>query len=293
MEYIEARTILMKTKTREWFGTDYTMNVYKGCHHGCVYCDSRSECYQIDQFDQVRGKTSASQLLNQELQSKRQKGVVGAGSMSDPYNYFERQELLTRQSLELFNHHGFGVSLATKSELVTRDIDLFQALKIHSPVAISLSFCTVDEQLGQKLERYVSPPSKRLSALEKLSAAGIYTGVMLMPVLPYLTDSWPIVESVIKSAYERGARYVYPLFGMTLRDRQRDYYFAFLKKYYPEKLRLYKKVYDNQYYCQSPNHQKLEQRMKELCDKLNVSMTMSSIIRDYQEPYQVEQGQLF
>lgn len=213
--------------------------------------------------------------------------------MSDPYNYFERQELLTRQSLDLFNQHGFGVSLATKSELVTRDIDLFQSLQAHSPVAISLSFCTIDEQLGRKLERRVSPPSKRLAALETVSEAGIYTGVMLMPMLPYLTDSWPIVKAVITAAYERGARYVYPLFGMTLRDRQRDYYFTFLKKYYPEKLRLYKKVYGNQYYCQSPNHQKLELEMTELCDKLNLSMTMSSIIRDYQEPYQVEQGQLF
>lgn len=293
MDYVSAKVILMKTKTKEWFGTDYSMNLYKGCHHGCVYCDSRSECYQIDGFDQVRGKAKSSQLLNQELQSKREKGVIGAGSMSDSYNYFERKELLTREALELFDYHGFGVSLATKSDWVTRDIELFQAIQKHSPVNLSLSFCTVDDALGKQLERNVSLPSQRLLALEKLSEAGIYAGAMLMPVLPYLTDSWPLIEAVIEQASQRGARYVYPLFGVTLRDRQRDHYFAFLDKYYPEKLALYKKNYGNRYYCPSQNQAELTSRLKELCNKHGVVVEMTGIVKDYQAPYKVEQGLLF
>ncbi len=292
MDYIPTNSILMKTRTRDWFGTDYTMNLYKGCHHGCVYCDSRSDCYQIDEFDKVRGKGFASELLNQELQSKREKGVIGAGSMSDPYNYCEKRELLTRKSLELC-HHGFGMSLATKSELVTRDIELFQAIQAHSPVNISLSFCTVDDHLGKQLERHVSLPSNRLAALEKLAKAGIYTGVMLMPVLPFITDNWQRIKEVIVKASQSGAKYVYPMFGMTLRDRQRDHYYAFLATYYPEKLSSYQKVYGNQYYCDSPNHQELSIKLKELCHELGLSVTMSSIISGYQRQYYVEQGQLF
>ena len=123
MEFIEAKTILQRaTHGEEWFGIDYNMNLYKGCCHKCIYCDSRSNCYQVEDFDRVRAKKDEIEILNRELKSKRKKGVIGIGAMSDTYNPFEKQYEITRQSLELISYYNFGVSIETKSNLIVRDI---------------------------------------------------------------------------------------------------------------------------------------------------------------------------
>ena len=125
MEFIEAKTILQKaTHGEEWFGIDYNMNLYKGCPHKCIYCDSRSNCYQVEDFDRVRAKKDEIEILNQELKSKRKKGVIGIGSMSDTYNHFEKEYKITRKALELISYYNFGVSIETKSNLIVRDIDI-------------------------------------------------------------------------------------------------------------------------------------------------------------------------
>ena len=124
MEYNPAKTIVTKTKSSAWFGIDYNMNIYKGCCHGCIYCDSRSECYQIQDFDRVRAKENALLIIRDDLRRKVRKGVVGTGAMSDPYNPFEKELLLTRHGLELADAFGFGVSVATKSTLMLRDTDV-------------------------------------------------------------------------------------------------------------------------------------------------------------------------
>jgi DNA repair photolyase len=122
MEFIPAKTIISGySEGNLWFGDNYNMNIYKGCCHGCIYCDSRSECYRIDDFDQVRAKDNALALIARELRSKRRKGVVGTGAMSDPYNLYEKEYRLTRGALELIDANGFGASIATKSDLVTRE----------------------------------------------------------------------------------------------------------------------------------------------------------------------------
>lgn len=126
MEFIPAKTIVTKTKSDEWFGTDYNMNIYKGCNHGCIYCDSRSDCYRIDNFDKVRAKDNAIQIIENELSRKRKTGVIATGSMSDPYNSYERKYELTRKALEIINRFGFSVSIATKSDLIIRDIDILK-----------------------------------------------------------------------------------------------------------------------------------------------------------------------
>lgn len=293
MKMITAKAILMKSRTDEWFGTDYTMNLYKGCHHGCVYCDSRSDCYQIESFDEVRGKEYGIETLSRELTQKRLKGVVGTGSMSDPYNFFERKERLTLQALELFDHFRYGVSVATKSDLVTRDSQLLARIATHSPVNVSLSMSTADDGLARKIERSVSTPSQRFEAIRQLAADGIYTGILLMPVLPYLTDDWATIETIIMMAADAGAKYIYPLWGMTLRDRQKEHYFLFLKRYFPELVSLYKQTYGHRYFCEIQNQTEIKMKFQKLCREIGIEYRMDKIIENYQMPYQAIQGTLF
>ena len=233
MEYIPAKTILHRSKSTQWFGTDHTLNLYRGCCHGCIYCDSRSACYGIESFDRVRAKQDALRILRDELRRKVKPGFVSMGAMSDPYNPFEERELLTRHALELLDAYGFGAAAATKSDLIARDIDLFQSIQSHSPVVCKITVTTVDEALAAKVEPGAPSPERRLAALKKLSDAGVCAGVLLMPVLPFLEDSWEQVDGVLERAAQAGARFVYPAFGMTMRDGQREYFLQRLEELYP------------------------------------------------------------
>ena len=200
MNTIPAKTIITKKKDSSWFGTDYNMNIYKGCCHGCIYCDSRSDCYHIDDFDTVRIKENALTIIEEELRKKSVTGVVGTGAMSDPYNPFEQKYQLTRQALEYIDRYHFGISIATKSDLITRDIDILQRIKEHSPVICKITVTTIDDALCRKIEPNVCVSSKRLNAVRMLSEAGIFTGILMMPLLPYLSDTSENVLSIIRSA---------------------------------------------------------------------------------------------
>lgn len=157
---IEAKQILSPwSDGNSWFGSNYHMNVYRGCSHGCIYCDSRSDCYRIEDFDQVRAKANVLEPLATELRSKRRKGIVATGAMSDPYNPWEERLGLTRSALELFQKHGFGASLLTKSDLIVRDIDTLLKIKEHSPAVAKLTITTYDDELAEKLERRTAVPS--------------------------------------------------------------------------------------------------------------------------------------
>ena len=134
MGTFSVKTILQKNKSTEWFGSEYNMNLYRGCSHGCIYCDSRSDCYHVDDFERVRAKENCLKILRDELQRKVKSGIVGTGAMSDPYNPYEVSEQLTRHSLELIDAYGFGVSVLTKSALIKRDIDIYESIAEHSPV---------------------------------------------------------------------------------------------------------------------------------------------------------------
>jgi DNA repair photolyase len=159
MEYISAKTIVTSTKNSAWFGVEYNMNIYKGCCHGCIYCDSRSDCYRLDDFDRVRTKENALSIIRDELRRKSKTGVVGTGAMSDPYNPFEEELQLTRHSLELINAYKFGVAIATKSPLVTRDIDILRNIKEHSPTLVKITITTVNDELCKKIEPNVAVSS--------------------------------------------------------------------------------------------------------------------------------------
>lgn len=280
MEYIPAKTILQRNKSTQWFGTDHTLNLYRGCCHGCIYCDSRSDCYGIEGFDQVRAKQDALRILRDELRRKVKPGFAGMGAMSDPYNPFEKTELLTRHALELLDAYGFGAAVATKSDLIVRDIDLFQSIQSHSPVVCKITVTTVDNDLAAKVEPGAPSPGRRLAAVKTLSSAGVFTGVLLMPVLPFLEDSWEQIDGVLEGAAAAGARFVYPAFGMTLRSGQREHYLCRLEQLFPGQglAQRYRARYGGRYECASPRAAELWDRFRRRCGELGVLCEMKHII---------------
>lgn len=293
MEYIPAKTIVTKTKNSSWFGTDYNMNIYKGCCHGCIYCDSRSSCYRIEHFDQVRAKENALMIIRDDLRRKVKTGVVMSGSMSDPYNPFEKEMKLTRHALELIDAFGFGAAVATKSSLVTRDIDLFQSIREHSPVLLKVTITTADDGLSRILEPGAPISSERFEAVRRLSEAGLFTGILLMPVLPFITDQEENIRKITELARAAGAKYIYAAFGVTLRENQREYYFEQLRKFAPELVETYVRRYGTQYQCPSPAAGKLYRVFASECRSAGLHYTMNDIVMAYKRGYEYEQLSLF
>ena len=231
MEETQARHILYRKKDTGWFGSDYNFNLYRGCPHGCIYCDSRSQYYGITDFSKVRVKKDALSILHTEFRSCRKTGVVATGSMSDPYNPMERQYEFTRSALKLLDAYGFGTAIATKGSLVTRDIDVLSSIQSHSPVIVKITVTTPQDELSRWIEPCAPSSSQRLEALHTLSKAGIFAGILLMPVLPFLEDREEDIKILVKLCAEKGAKFIYPYFGVTLRDRQREYFLAKVREY--------------------------------------------------------------
>lgn len=295
MEYIPAKTIVTKTKDSAWFGIDYNMNIYKGCCHGCIYCDSRSDCYRIDRFDTVRTKQDALQIIRDDLRRKVKTGVVGTGAMSDPYNPFERELQLTRHALELIDAFGFGAAIATKSTLMTRDIDILESIKEHSPVLCKVTITTAEDELSKKVEPGAPLSSERFAMIEQLSSKGIFAGILLMPVLPFLEDSKENVLAIVKRAHESGAKFIYAAFGMTLRNNQKEWYFDRLEELFPGQglPERYMKQYGNAYNCSSPKARSLWKLFTEECQKYGILYDMKDIVHAYRREYQITQLNLF
>jgi len=294
MEYIPAKTIISGyAHNNNWFGINYNMNIYKGCNHGCIYCDSRSECYYVEDFDRVRAKGNALGIISRELRSKRRKGVVGTGAMSDPYNPFERQLELTRGSLDLINRLGFGSSIATKSDLVVRDIDILQKIQTHSPVIVKVTVTSCDDQLAKKVEQNAVASSRRFAAVKSLTDSGIFAGILMMPVLPFIEDTEENIKGVLRRAHESGARFVYTSFGVTLRQNQRDWYYDKLDEKFPGVKQKYIRQFGDSYVCDSPRLKELKVVFKEECKRLGLLYGMKQIIAAYRQGYEDRQLPLF
>ncbi|MEG0592447.1 MAG: radical SAM protein [Coprobacillus sp.] len=282
MQTILAKTILTKNKYPDaWFGNDYNMNLYRGCHHGCIYCDSRSDCYQNYDFDNVKLKENVIEILSKELRSKRFKGVVGIGAMSDSYNRFEESQQITRQALTLIRDYHFGVSLETKSDLVVRDIDLFLDIQKCNDVIIKMSITCADDYLSSLIEPNVSVSSKRFAAIKKISDAGIFTGVLLHPLLPFITDNDENIKEIVRLSYEAGAKFVNCFFGVSLRDGQREYFYSQLDKKFPDLKEKYIKRYGQKYLCKSKNISHLRYIFEKECKKYGLLYKMEDIINAY------------
>lgn len=284
MEFIKAKTILSKVKYgNEWYGIDYNMNLYKGCSHGCIYCDSRSNCYHIDNFDIVRGKENALLILEKELAKNRQKGIIGIGSMSDTYNPKELKYEQTRGALKLISKYGFGVSIDTKSDLILRDIDLLKEINDKNDVIVKFTITTPNDELAKIIESNVCVSSKRFEAIKTLTSSGIFTGIMLNPVLPFITDNENDIKKLVRLAYVSGAKFIHTYMGMTLRENQRDYYFDKLDKHFIGLKQKYIKYYGESYNCTSLNYKKLYKVFTDECDKYGILYQMNDIIAAYKK----------
>lgn len=294
MEFIDAKTIVSSySDNNNWFGNNYNMNIYKGCNHGCIYCDSRSDCYQIEDFDRVRAKKDALQIIERDLAKKRKKGVVGTGAMSDPYNPFEKKYELTRGALKLIDKYNFGVSLITKSSLVVRDIDIIKKIQEHSPVLVKITVTTASDNMAKKIEPNVSSPSDRFEALKALTDNGIYAGILLMPVLPFIEDTLQNILAIIRKAHRNGAKFIYPAFGVTLRQNQRIHFYNKLDEHFPGMKQRYIKQFGYKYSCGSPRANELWELFKTECNRLNITYKMKDIISEYKSGYYYNQLSLF
>ena len=295
IETIPAKTIVHRVKDPSWFGCEYNMNIYRGCPHGCIYCDSRSACYQNGDFDRVRCKADALRLIRDDLNRKVHTGVVMTGAMSDPYNPYERTECLTRHALELLNAYGFGVAIATKSDLIVRDIELLQEIGSHSPVLCKLTITTGKDDLARLIEPHVTSPSGRFVAIERLSSSGIFTGVLMMPLLPWITDDEENVRTVVKRASEAGARFVYPAMGLTMREGQREYLYQKLEENFPGQglCERYRRQYGNRYRCSVPHANRLFRLFEEECHRYGLLYRMPEIVRAYRQSDHIRQTTLF
>lgn len=284
MDYdlIRAKKIMSPVKDNGWwFKYDYNINIYRGCSHGCIYCDSRSECYGIDNFDKIQVKENAIELLQTEVAKKRKKGIVGFGSMSDPYNPIERELQMTRHALEILCDNGFGVCIFTKSDLILRDLDILKEINRFNSVLICITVTTADDKLCKIIEPNVMPSSARLRAVKVLSEAGIFVGITMMPILPFVNDNAESIEILIEKSYECGAQFIYPMFGVTMRANQREYFYNKIDEYFPHLSDKYKSRYGNNYYCAIPDTKIVEKQFSIRCREKAIPYDMKTIIEGY------------
>lgn len=284
MQFVKTKTILTKVKNGDyWFGIDYNMNLYRGCSHGCIYCDSRSNCYHIENFDMVRGKENALSILEQELSKKREKGVIGIGAMSDTYNPNEFKYEETRNALKLISKYDFGVSIDTKSDLIVRDIELLKKINTKNNVIIKFTITTPHDELSKIIEPHVCVSSKRFKAMKRLSDNGIFVGILMNPILPFITDKEEDIKELVRLASIHGAKFIHTYMGMTLRENQREYYFDKLDMSFPGLKEKYKKYYGNWYDCTVFNSKKLYKVFTDECDKYGILYNMKDIITAYKK----------
>lgn len=263
----------------DFFQADWNMNLYRGCCHGCIYCDTRSVCYRVEDFEHVQPKQNALHILEEELRGKRRTGLVSMGAMSDPYNPLEKTLCLTRGALELLRRYRFGASFTTKSALCARDAELLAAIARHAPVRAQITITCAEDDLCRRIEPHVSPSSERFEALRALSAAGVYAGVWLNPVLPFLTDTPENILGVVQKSAEAGAKFVVCFFGMTLRTGNREYYFDALERDFPGVRQKYLTTFVNAYECDTPQAEELFRLFRAECERLGLAWRFGDINR--------------
>jgi DNA repair photolyase len=268
---IKAKVLLTHVPQPDpWFGLRYNMNLYRGCQHQCIYCDSRSECYRIENFADILIKVNALELLEKELSRKRVIGTIGTGSMNDPYMPLEAKINLTGRALELIAQNHFPVHVITKSALVTRDLEILERIN-RTFAVVSFSITSANDDLASVVEPGASRPSERFRAMKEISSAGIPTGVLMMPVLPFIEDDHHNVAQIVSLAKENGASYILPSFGVTLRDRQRAYYYSKLDVHFPGIRKQYETKFKENYFAPISNIATFTTYFQELCTKHRLS----------------------
>ena len=261
MHFVEAKGILHNK------GGYHGMNIYRGCTHGCIYCDSRSLCYQFThKFEDIEVKKNAPELLEQALKSKRAKCMIGTGSMSDPYMHCETELRLTRKCLEIIHKYGFGAAIQTKSDRILEDIDLLDAINKNAKCVVQVTLTTYDDELCSILEPNVCNTKKRIEVLEEMQKRGIPTVVWLTPILPFINDTEENITKILSECVRVGVKGIICFgMGLTLREGDREYFYEALDKHFPRLKERYIKTFGNAYEVPSPNSGKLMQLLKTTC----------------------------
>lgn len=263
MHFVTAKSLLTRSNG---------MNLYRGCAHGCVYCDSRSVCYQFTHaFEDIEVKQNAPELLEEILRKKRKRIVISTGSMSDPYQPCERELKLTRRCLELIEKYSFGASVITKSDLVLRDIELFDSINRKAKGVLQMTLTIADDRLSRLLEPNVCTTSRRYEVLKKFQERNIPAVVWMTPILPFLTDTEENLRTILAYCFDAGVKGIV-LFnaGLTLRDGDREYYYRALDRHFPGLSDEYRKRYGNAYEVNSPDSEKLMRIFRSECEKHGV-----------------------
>ncbi len=260
MHFVEAKGIL---------SSNNGMNIYRGCTHGCIYCDSRSKCYGFKhEFEDIEVKINAPQLLEKALKSKRKKCMIGTGAMCDPYLHIEENLKLTRKCLELIDQYEYGVAVQTKSTRVLRDMDLLKSINDKTKAVVQMTMTTYDETLCKILEPNVSTTKERFETLLQFKEAGIPTVVWLTPILPFINDTEENIRGILEYCVEAGVKGIICFgMGVTLRDGDREYFYKALDKHFPGIKNKYIRTYGNAYDIPSPNNENLLEIFKEVCVK--------------------------
>ena len=261
MHFVDAKGIL--TSNNGMHG----MNIYRGCSHGCIYCDSRSKCYQFTHpFEDIEVKLNAPELLEKALKSKRKKCMIGTGAMSDPYMHCEEALGLTRQCLEIIKKYEFGLAIQTKSDRILRDIDLLDEINRVAKCVVQITLTTYDDDLCQILEPNVCNTKRRIEVLEEMQKRGIPTIVWLTPILPFINDTEENVTSILEECARVGVKGIIDFgMGLTLREGDREYYYAALDKHFPGMKQRYIQRYGNSYELPSPNAKALLGILRRIC----------------------------
>ncbi|MDD5823099.1 MAG: radical SAM protein [Firmicutes bacterium] len=287
MHFVEVKGILSSKNG---------MNIYRGCSHGCIYCDSRSKCYGFThEFEDIEVKANAPELLEHALRTKRKKCIIGTGSMCDPYLHIEEELNLTRRCLELINQYGYGVTVLTKSARVLRDLDLLQSINEKSKAVVQMTLTTFDEDLCRILEPNVSTTYERFEALMEFKRAGIPTVVWLSPILPFINDTEDNINGILDYCIEAGVKGIICFgMGLTLREGNREYYYRALDRHLPGLKEKYARVYGNAYELNSPNNRQLMRIFEKRCAENGILSRPDECFSYLQEfPLKYEQMSLF
>lgn len=287
MHFVDAKGIL---------SAQNGMNLYRGCTHGCIYCDSRSKCYNFTHsFEDIEVKQNAPELLEQALRSKRKKCMIGTGAMCDPYMHCEEQLQLTRRCLEIIDKYEYGVAIQTKSNRILRDLDLIKSIHKKSKAVVQMTLTTYDENLCKILEPNVCTTKERFEALKVFRDNGIPTMVWLSPILPFINDTRENIEGILNYCIEAKVHGIICFdMGVTLREGDREYFYAALDKYFPGMKGKYHKKYGYAYEIPSENSRELMELFRETCEKHDIIHDVQKCFGYLHEfPEQFEQMTLF
>lgn len=290
MHFVNAKGILTGN------GGHYGMNIYRGCSHGCIYCDSRSRCYQFThRFEDIEVKQNAPELLEKALKSKRKKSMIGTGAMSDPYIHCEEKLKLTRKCLEVILKNGLGVAIQTKSDRILRDIDLLDEINRSAKCVVQMTLTTYDDELCQILEPNVCNTRRRIEVLEKLQKRGIPTIVWMTPILPFINDTEENIAAILNECERTGVKGIINFgMGLTLREGSREYYYAALDKHFPGMKERYIERYGNMYELQSPRAKELTEVFQGFCKEHGILSSPEECFRYMNElPEKYPQLSLF